>query len=445
MKKSIKIISLVISIIIAIIGISWVFLTPIYVLGVAILYEPTIWNIALLAASVLLVGFVIYILYKYLLSIIISFQEKKKRKTILMMIGIVLAILIVILLKNITSTSMLLLLFYIIGTITIPIIMLGIALLEKSKSTKRKIIKTILLIVITIGIYVIHYPILVTATRTVIKNVQTVFVHKDEGTIHLSEYNLIYLENYKQKMESEGYLDKYDVENILRIVDSRTDYIVVHYIDEEEEVTYNSREKQLVEELGTKLQGNHYQFRYTHKDEQTDIYIEKYVNETNESEEKNADVFVNVEPNYEVTNTKADYENEDDVNFLFVNKVNLEKGTDTTINNLKILFAFDSERHNYIPSVEDEQLRNIESYEIYSSGMRITLKEGVTLGKKDYTLRINRYNENLVVDENTEPFYAYTFEPIATETKTGNGNTVIEFTFDNTYALGDLKNIEIIF
>lgn len=138
MKKSIKIISLVISIIIAIIGISWVFLTPIYVLGVAILYEPTIWNIALLAASVLLVGFVIYILYKYLLSIIISFQEKKKRKTILMMIGIVLAILIVILLKNITSTSMLLLLFYIIGTITIPIIMLGIALLEKVKAQKEK-------------------------------------------------------------------------------------------------------------------------------------------------------------------------------------------------------------------------------------------------------------------------------------------------------------------
>ena len=54
-------------------------------------------------------------------------------------------------------------------------------------------------------------------------------------------------------------------------------------------------------------------------------------------------------------------------------------------------------------------------------------------------------NCQIPVDEDKEPFYYYKYEPIATETRNSNGNTVIEISFDNTYALGDLKNIEIIF
>lgn len=61
------------------------------------------------------------------------------------------------------------------------------------------------------------------------------------------------------------------------------------------------------------------------------------------------------------------------MNFLIENRVNLAKGADSTINSLRIVFAYDSKRHNYIPYVDDEQLSMIESYKIYSTGMSITL------------------------------------------------------------------------
>ena len=447
MKKLIKGICFILSMII-VIGALLIFFTPMYVVLMAYLFIPTIYSIAMLGSLLLLTGVGIYIIYKYLLRMIALFQEKKKLKPIFMIVCIIFVAIIATIIKieaNTFLVTVLIPFLYIVGIIAVPIIMLGIILLGKSENRKRKIILAIIWIAVTIGIYVIHYPNLTTATREVINNIQDFSVSKEKESANSAEYNLIYLENYKQKMESEGYLDKYDVETILKIVDSRTDNIIVHYTDGKEEFEYNNVDNQLTEELGVKLDGDFYKFQYTHKNEQTDIYIEKYETNTSESEEKNADIFLTVEPNYNVTNTKADFENEDDVNFLIENRINLEKGTDSTINNLRIVFAYDAERHNYIPHVDDEQLRKIESYKIYSSGMSITLKEGVTLAKKDYTLRINRYNEYLVVDEDKEPFYYYKYEPIATETRNSNGNTVIEISFDNTYALGDLKNIEIIF
>ena len=109
--------------------------------------------------------------------------------------------------------------------------MLGIILLGKSENRKRKIISAIILIVITLGIYGIHYPYLTTATREVMNNIQDFFVSKGE---------------------------------------------TVHYNDGKEEFEYNNVDNQLIEELGSKLEGDFYKFQYTHKNEQTDIYIEKY-------------------------------------------------------------------------------------------------------------------------------------------------------------------------
>lgn len=447
MKEKIKKVSLIVSIII-VVGASFVFAKPIYALALGVLYNPRWDTTLMLLSAIFLMGSMIYILYTYLLCIIEAFQNKKKCKPILMLLVIALVIAIAIILELEARTflgTVFIPFLYIVCVIVIPIIVLGIILLKESNHKIRKIILAIIWIAVTIGIYSIHYTYLTTATNAVISNVQGFFVSDEDTTTNLTEYNLIYLENYKQKMESEGYLDKFDVENILRIVDSRVDHIIVHYNNGQEEFEYNNVDNQLTEELGSKLEGDFYKFQYTHKNEQTDIYIEKYESETTESNEKNADIFLTTEPNYNVTNITADYETEDDENYLIENMVNLEKGTETTIDSLEIVFAYDSERHNYIPYVDDEQLSMIESYEIYSTGMSITLKEGVTLTKKDYTLRINRYNENLVVDEDEEPFYYYKYEPIAEETKDSNGNTVIEFSFDNTYPLGDLKNIEIIF
>ena len=447
MKEKIKKVSLIVSIII-VVGASFVFAKPIYALALGVLYHPRWDTTLMLLSAIFLMGSMIYILYTYLLCIIEAFQNKKKCKPILMLLVIALVIAIAIILELEARTflgTVFIPFLYIVCVIVIPIIVLGIILLKESNHKIRKIILAIVWIAVTIGVYIVHYSYLTTATNAVISNVQVFFVSDEDTATNLAEYNLIYLENYKQKMESEGYLDKFDVENILKIVDSRVDHIIVHYNDGQEEFEYNNVDNQLTEELGSKLEGDFYKFQYTHKNEQTDIYIEKYESETTESNEKNADIFLTTEPNYNVTNITADYETEDDENYLIENRVNLEKGTETTIDSLEIVFAYDSERHNYIPKIKKKQLSMIESYEIYSTGMSITLKEGVTLTKKDYTLRINRYNENLVVDEDEEPFYYYKYEPIAEEMKDSNGNTVIEFSFDNTYPLGDLKNIEIIF
>ena len=277
MKKSVKGICFILSIII-VIGASLIFLTPIYFVLMAYLFLPTIYSIAMLGSTLFLTGFSIYIVYKYLLTIIALFQEKKKLKPIIMIAFILLVAIIATVIRleaNTFLATVLIPFLYIVGIIAIPIIMLGIILLGKSENRKRKIISAIILIVITLGIYGIHYPYLTTATREVMNNIQDFFVSKGE-TANSEEYNLIYLENYKQKMESEGYLDKYDVETILKIVDSRTDNIIVHYNDGKEEFEYNNVDNQLIEELGSKLEGDFYKFQYTHKNEQTDIYIEKY-------------------------------------------------------------------------------------------------------------------------------------------------------------------------
>ena len=445
----ISVLTMVISIVLVLI-VMFVFAKPVFVLALAVLYMSNLQSILLLVSGLIIIAGAVYITYRYLLYMINHFKTKKIKTIFMAIIPIVLLTILGIIYKTEETFSLVIGIpsIYIFTVIVIPIIVIGMILLRDMKTIKKVIAATIIAI-LTIGIYIIHYPYLKLCAEELSLDIEqfieTKTGSKQEIDGQSTEYNLVYLENYKQKMEKEGFLDKYNILNILKLADNRTDNIHVHYTEGTEELQFNNEDNQLVEELGPKLQANTYKFSYTHKNEQTDIYIEKYETNTSESEEKNADIFLTVEPNYNVTNTKADFENEDDVNFLIENRINLEKGTDSTINNLRIVFAYDAERHNYIPHVDDEQLRKIESYKIYSSGMSITLKEGVTLAKKDYTLRINRYNEYLVVDEDKEPFYYYKYEPIATETRNSNGNTVIEISFDNTYALGDLKNIEIIF
>ena len=286
MKEKIKKVSLIVSIII-VVGASFVYAKSLYAFALSVLYNPRWDNMLMLLSEIFLMGSIVYIVYKYLLCIIEAFQNKKKCKSILMILFIVFVIAIAVILELEAKTflaTVFLPFLYIIGIISIPLMILGTILLEESKNRKRKIILVIVLIAITIGIYMIHYSYLTTATRSVISNIQSFFI-SDENTTNLAEYNLTYLENYKQKMENKGYLDKYDVENILRIVDSRTDNIIVHYHDGEEDFEYNNVDNQLTEELGAKLESDFYKFQYTHKNEQTDIYIEKYESKTIENEE----------------------------------------------------------------------------------------------------------------------------------------------------------------
>ena len=268
-----------------------------------------------------------------------------------------------------------------------------------------------------------------------------------EAKANTSEYNLIYLQNYKQKMDENGYIDKFDVENILNIVDHRTDKIIVRYTNGEETIELNNTDNQMQEELEPKLESSYYKLDYEHKNNETIIYIERYQYELSETQERNEEIELTwALPNYEINNIKSDYETLEDTNYTFENEVNVEKRQEMTLDSLRILFVFDDERNNYIPYVENtSELRKIESYKIYSTGMSITLKDGITLNKEDYTIRLNRYDDNLNVKEDKDANYYYKYEPVATQLKDSEGNIVIEFDFEDTYKIKNLKNIEIIF
>lgn len=445
MKKSVKIVSMIISIAI-VVGICITFLKPYIYLNLAtVIYIPTLNNILTLLSEIILVISVIYIIYKYILCIVELFKNKKKLKPILMIILALLVVAILIISKIIAATflaNVLLPLIYIIGVITIPLIIIGIIILGESK-TKIKVIATIIAIILTIGIYILNYNYLYTGAMAITQNIGS-FVETNKNT---SEYNLIYLQNYKQKMDEKGYIDKFDVENILNIVDHRTDKIIVQYEDEEETIKLNNTDNQMKEELEPKLEANYYKFDYEHKDNETTIYIERYKNEISQNQERNEEItLTGVRPNYKINNIKANYETLEDTNYIFENDVNVEEGRETTLDSLRILFVFDDERNNYIPYVENiGELRKIKSYKIYSTGMSITLKDGITLNKEDYTIRVNRYDDNIDVKEDKDANYYYKYEPVVTQLKDSNENVVIEFEFENTYSLKDLKNIEIIF
>ena len=446
----ISVLTMVISIVLVLI-VMFVFAKPVFVLALAVLYMSNLQSILLLVSGLIIIAGAVYITYRYLLYMINHFKTKKIKTIFMAIIPIVLLTILGIIYKTEETFSLVIGIpsIYIFTVIVIPIIVIGMILLRDMKTIKKVIAATIIAI-LTIGIYIIHYPYLKLCAEELSLDIEqfieTKTGSKQEIDGQSTEYNLVYLENYKQKMEKEGFLDKYNILNILKLADNRTDNIHVHYTEGTEELQFNNEDNQLVEELGPKLQANTYKFSYTHKNEQTDIYIEKYENQQIENTEKNQDITINGLPSEEITNIKKIYETKDDENFTFENEVNVPIGQETELDNLRILFVYDEEKDNYIPYVENSgELKKIESYKIYSTGMSITLKSGMNLNKKDYTIRVNRYDDNLKVKEEKDGYYYYKFEPVATQLKDSDNRTVIEFKFGNTYTIHHLKNIEIIF
>ena len=106
-----------------------------------------------------------------------------------------------------------------------------------------------------------------------------------------------------------------------------------------------------------------------------------------------------------------------------------------------MLLVYDNE--NFIPVTDNiDEYNLIKSYKVYSSGIDIILQDGVDLINEDYTLRINRYNDNLEV---TNGYYYYEYEPVVTQGIYSGGNILLEIKFPQTYTIEELKNIEIIF
>lgn len=127
-------------------------------------------------------------------------------------------------------------------------------------------------------------------------------------------------------------------------------------------------------------------------------------------------------------------------NYTFENKINL-KSNKNEVSFMKVCFQLKNDLKNYVPVEENEENYNkIDSYLVASSIIQITLKPGVELKNKYYTVRFNRYDENYNLTTN----YSYIFEPVAEIGIDSEGKQVIEINYDKTYMLGELKNIEII-
>lgn len=330
---------------------------------------------------------------------------------------------------------------YILAIVFIPLIFLAICVLRKGKYKKQLII---IISVLTIIIYAVSAKSLISSASLIIDTYKILKEEKEGiGT------DITFLKNYEQKMAKENYIDRFDVTQIIDIADSKSKEIFINYTDVKSNINISITNKQdeEIKNLKDMLEANYYTFNYS-TDGNIIINIERYFVEEYQNEEKNNDIIIKGENQAEVIECKDEYHRNEF--FKFTNKLNLSEKTDNQmIDSLKILLNYDTTSKNYVPVFTDiDDWKYIEEYTITSDHIEITLKNGTSLINKDYTLRINRYDDSLnVIDRvnsNINSWYYYEYEPVVTEMTDSKGNIVLNIKFDHSYTLDTLKNVEIV-
>lgn len=321
---------------------------------------------------------------------------------------------------------------YILLVVVLPLIVIGFLILKNRK--KQEIIIAIILV---IALYVFCAESLVDSASKIISSISTSTTNtNDPGT------DITYLKNYADKMSRNGYLSKYDVTQIIKLSDSKSKEIFINYKDESSDIDIKitNKEDDKIQELIDTLKYDYYTFNYNINDNnEITINIERYIIETNTKKEKNDFTLTGTKNTEIIENT---YKYIGDNNFTFENEIKLNsQSEEKQLEGFKMLLVYDNE--NFIPVTDNvEEYNLIKSYKVYSSGIDIVLQDGVDLINEDYTLRINRYNDNLEV---TDGYYYYEYEPVVTQATYSGGNILLEIRFDKTYTIEELKNIEIIF
>lgn len=245
----------------------------------------------------ILVVLALNIIVKYIMHIIKLFKNKKILKPaiylIMPIIGIVFLIFTLIVMgynfRNIVFGFC-----YIIFVICVPLINL-IFLISKDKiNEKLRISLIIVLIILTLGIYYTKYIIVNSISEKIIRTIsnnslEDVFQTKKD--IRKSNYNnndIIYLQNYTEKYNKNGYLDRYDITNILDIIDSKSSIIHIKYKDSVKNIDMDitNEGNSWNDDLKSKLESNYYKFKYDfiERDEEWEtvkdvtVYIERIVN-----------------------------------------------------------------------------------------------------------------------------------------------------------------------
>lgn len=320
---------------------------------------------------------------------------------------------------------------YILLVVVLPLIVIGFLILKNRK--KQEIIIAIILV---IALYGFCAKSLVDSASKIISEISTTDASEDVGT------DITYLKNYADKMSRNGYLSKYDVTQIINLSDAKSKEIFINYKDEDSniDIKITNKQDEKIQELKESLKYDYYTFNYNISDNNDiTINIERYVINSNAKKEKNDFILTGAKNTEIIENT---YKYISDNNFTFENEIKLNNlPEEKQLDAFKMLLVYDNE--NFIPVTNNEEEYNlIKSYKIYSSGIDIVLQDEVSLINEDYTLRINRYNDNMQV---TNGYYYYEYEPVVTQGTYSGGNVLLEIKFDKTYTLDELKNIEIIF
>lgn len=404
-------------------------------------------------AIFILIGMGMFILYKYIFTIFKMFKQKKVINPIIMLLFAILLVVGIIYIKNnvnYTLKNSMVLLIYILGVICIPMIILGFSVINQSKHKKIKIAVSLLLL---IYIYVINMGFLVISAKTIIANLLNHSIYelleKEDGDDNI---NLTYLEDYAQKFAKNGYLNRYDIIQILELTDKKSKEMTIYYKDKASDINIETTNKndEEMENLKNTLKAEYYKYHYEKDEEkQIKIHIERYSLEQKSNQEKNEDIVLKGTKNTEIVKNVNKYGTDKNSNsFCFTNKIQVNSNDMQEIEKFNLLFVYDKKIQNYVPVLEDvQECAFIESYKVYNSGIEITLNKGVKLSNTEYTLRINRYNDEMQVEDReiTDNAYYYDYEPVVTKMEGYENRIVLEIRFDRSYTIEELKNIEVIY
>ncbi len=407
---------------------------------------------AKIASTIIFFLMFMFVLYKFIFSTLKLFANKKIIRGILLILLVILAVIGICFIKNNINyllRNVILMLIFILGVVCLPIIILGISLLSKSKSKIPFVIFSLILLIFN---YYINFYEVMNYAETIVNtfscySLDKLFTLREKE----EQVDTSYLENYTQKYAKNGYLSQFDIKSMLDIIDSKSMEINVNYEDKKQNSYFKitNKDDEEMTRLKESLKSDFYKFNYENNDNNLTVNIERYIVEEHTNNEKNEDVVISGTLMAEMVNSIDKYFIDKDTEYFTFENELIEKNEikNRELESFKMLLAYDEETQNYVPILEDlDEYELINSYKVYSTGLEITLEDNVTLKNEDYSLRINRYDSNFNTRKNwTNTRYFYEYEPVV-ETMTDSKNrTVLYIKFDMNYTVRELNNIEIIF